>query len=69
VTRPQLRWLEIRTAAGPSSAVQCVFIWWPVHHGIAGDASPDGVSAAVTETSLMSHQHLLWPESVAVRAA
>jgi hypothetical protein len=42
---------------------------WPVHRLIACAARPGGVPATVTETSLMPHQHLSRPESVAVRAS
>jgi hypothetical protein len=41
---------------------------WPVHRGVALSAGPGGVPAAVPETNLMTHQHLLWPESVPVWA-
>jgi hypothetical protein len=41
----------------------------PVHRLIARAACPRGVAAAVTEARLMAHQHLLWTESVPVRAA
>jgi hypothetical protein len=44
--------------------------WRPVHHGIAGSAMPTGVpAAAVSETGLMTYQHLSRPEGVPVRAA
>jgi hypothetical protein len=41
----------------------------PVNRGVTFSAGPGGVSAAMTETRLMTHQHLLWPESMTIRAA
>ena len=64
--RPQLRWVEIRTVAGPSSVVQWVLrggpntVWSHVRH------RPGGLPAAVTEPGLMRHQYLPGAEGVSV---
>jgi hypothetical protein len=41
---------------------------WLVH-GVAGSAVPGGVTTAVPETGLMTHQYRAGAELVAVRAA
>jgi hypothetical protein len=60
--------VEIRTSAGPSSAVRgAVFVQWrPVHHGVTSPAVPAGVvAAAVPEARDIPDENLVrsegWP--------
>jgi len=61
--------VEIRTAAGPSSAVQWGVQWRPVHRLVACAARPCGVAAAVAEARLVADEHLAGAERVPVLAA
>ena len=60
--------LEIRTVAGPISAVQCVLSGGP-YTVIAGAAGPRGVPAAVTKTGDVADEDLVGAEGVAVGAS
>src|SRR6476646_6469653 len=59
--------LEIRTAAGPSSAVQ-FFSGGLVHRLAAVNGRPRRVPAAVSATGSVAHEHLAGTELVAVGA-
>ena len=62
--------MEIRTDAGPSSAVQCVLSGGPYTTVVAGSAVPGGVSAAaVTEAGDVADEDLVRAEGVPVGAS